>query len=159
MPRSQTPARSHLHGHSGGARCCLPPNDKASALAPTCISGLNHAAYMTPCERFAAGVTPGLAHHSVPAGGRPSPDGVGYPQGFKQGFEDHVTSSCPPLTGLFPAHHFLHGTSQLRLAHGNHSMAPAVLASAPGRPDLIPRSGARSLLSASFVDPATPGGE
>ena len=35
-------------------------------------------------------------HHSVPAGGRPWPDGIGSPQGFEQGFEDHITSSCPP---------------------------------------------------------------
>ena len=48
-----------------------------------------------PCERFAPGVTPGPRIHSVPAGGRPWPDGIGYPQGFEQGFEDHITASCP----------------------------------------------------------------
>ena len=39
---------------------------------------------------------PRPTHHSVPAGGRPGPDGIGYPQGFEQGFKDHITASCPP---------------------------------------------------------------
>ena len=49
-------------------------------------------------ERFHHGLLghPRPTHHSVPAGGRSWPDGIGYPQGFEQGFEDHITASCPP---------------------------------------------------------------
>ncbi len=68
---------------------------KASALAPVHL-GAQSRGLRTPCERFAAGVTPGSRITRFRLAADPSPDGVGYPQGFQQGFEDYFTSSCPP---------------------------------------------------------------
>ena len=57
--------------------------------------GLNYAGLRAPCERFAPWVTPGpriTRFRLAPDLGRM--DWI--PTGFEQGFEDHITSSCPP---------------------------------------------------------------
>ena len=82
-----------------------------------CISGLNHAAYGLPVNASRSLGHPRPTHHSVPAGGRPWPDGIGYPQGVEQGFEDHITASCPPVTGL--SRHSRRWCTTLRLRRGS----------------------------------------
>ncbi len=77
----------------------------ASALALTIHFGAVFHGLRTPCERFAARVTTGLAHHSVPAGDRPWPGRVRYLQGSKQGFElNYFISSSS--SELCPAQEF-----------------------------------------------------
>ncbi len=62
----------------------------ASALVLTIHFGALYHGLPTSCERFAARVTTGLTHHSVPAGDRPWPGRARYLQGSKQGFEVNV---------------------------------------------------------------------
>ena len=105
LPGSREPTRTHATRSDPGEvaastasetrRDDLPSNARRRP-SHSMHFGAQSRGLRAPCERFAPWVTPRPTHHSVPAGGRPWPDGIGYPQGFEQGFEDHITASCPP---------------------------------------------------------------
>jgi hypothetical protein len=61
-------------------RCCL-RHDIKPRLSHVDSYGAQFHGLLTPCERFAARVATGLAHHSVPAGDRPCRAGF-TPAGF-----------------------------------------------------------------------------
>jgi hypothetical protein len=80
------------HHADGRSDVTVLPSTKLMASAPalTIPFGAQFHGLHTPCERFAARVATGLAHHSVPAGDRPWPGRVRFLQGSKQGFEVNV---------------------------------------------------------------------
>ena len=88
------PGRGPRRDHHADGRygVTVLPSTKLMASAPALIIpfGAQYHGLHTPCERFAARVATGLAHHSVPAGDRPWPGRVRYLQGSKQGFEVNV---------------------------------------------------------------------
>ncbi len=94
MPRASTPARSLLPRPLRHSDIAFHPTQ---GVGPHTLLhfGALYAAYGLPVNASRPGL-PQAAHHSVPAGGRPWPDGTGYPQGFGQGFKGHVMASCPP---------------------------------------------------------------
>ncbi len=73
----------------------------------------------TSCERFAARVTTGLAHHSVPADDRPWPGRALYLQGSKEGFElNYFISSS--LSELCPAQEYSDSTGSTTARSSRH---------------------------------------
>ena len=71
MPRSSTPADLRPQATTGSA---MWSSAQLTTSTPhRTLSRLNDAALHALCVRFAAGVTPGLAQHSIPAGGQPCP--------------------------------------------------------------------------------------
>src|SRR5262249_27651360 len=62
-------------GHSGAR---LLPSAEGLGSCVLCPFRAQPHGPFTPCERFAASVAAGLAHHSVPAGCRPWPGRLGY---------------------------------------------------------------------------------
>ena len=89
----------HLHGH-GEAQMLSSRKVTMSTLAHVHL-GAQSPGLLTSCERFAARVTPGLAHHSVPAGGRPWPDGV-YTRGASNKVSKITSRHLVPLDRAFP---------------------------------------------------------
>jgi hypothetical protein len=79
-------------------RCCL-RLDIMPRLSHEASYGAQSHGLLAPCERFAARVATGLAHHSVPAGDRPWPGRVRRLQGSYTRFRvDQFISSS--LSGL-----------------------------------------------------------
>ena len=94
-PTYRHAAFSDPGGSRARCRCCAPSvafrhvDDVGSRNDMT--FGAQSRGLPAPCVRFAASVARGLAQHSVPAGGKPWPDGIGYPQGSLEEFQ-----SCLP---------------------------------------------------------------
>lgn len=88
MPCSMTPVAPRTPGHCGVS--VLPSAvQTAWATATSSFSGLNRTACVLAVYASRRG-SPPAAQDSLPAGGQPCPDGVGYPQGSSEEFRTYM---------------------------------------------------------------------
>ena len=93
------PRRASASCHCRTPRCCLPLMRQRRPRELSAFVVQSHGP-CTPCVRFAASGHPDATQHSVPVGGQPLPDRIGYLSGSIARFQAlHSAPPCPSLPG------------------------------------------------------------